>query len=200
MREDDFHSLTVWLRRLWPMLVVVVPCVLLAFGGDAWRDALRYDRTAILHGAWWRLITGNFVHLGWAHLGEDLAGYILLWLLFEDVLPGWRCPALIVAGSLGVGLGLLLGDPRLQWYVGISGALNTVWALGAMRLMRRRDGIGWLLGLFLLGKLSYEQWRGPLPLSAAVTGGNVVVDAHLYGAFVGVLLGALALFWRKARV
>jgi len=200
MSDKDFQLPRAWLRRFWPMLVVVVPCVLLALGGDAWRDALRFDRAAILHGAWWRLFTGNFVHLGWGHLGEDLAGYILLWLLFEDVLPGWRSPALIAVGALGVGIGLLIGDPGLQWYVGISGALNTLWAVGAMRLMRRRDGIGWLLGVFLLGKLIYEQWHGPLPLSESVTGGDVVVDAHLYGAFVGVLLGALELCWRKARV
>jgi len=200
MGENDFRSVKAWLRRLWPMLVVVVPCLLLALGGDAWRDALRYDRTAILHGAWWRLFTGNLVHLGWGHLGEDLAGYILLWLLFEDVLPGWRSPALIAAGGLGVGLGLLIGDPGLQWYVGISGALNTLWVVGAVRLMRRRDSVGWLLGLFLVGKLIYEQWQGPLPLSETLTGGDVVVDAHLYGALVGALLCGFEMLWGKARV
>lgn len=181
------------------MLIVVVPCVLLAFGGEPLREALRYDRTAILAGAGWRLFTGNFVHLGWSHLAEDMAGYVLLWLLFEDVLPGWRCPALIVVGALGVGLGLLAGDPQLLWYVGISGALNTLWLAGAMCLMRRGEGLGWVLGLFLLGKLVYEQTLGPLPFSEATTGGRVVVDAHLYGALTGALVGAAGLWWHRMR-
>ncbi len=190
------------LRRLWPLLVVVVPCVVLTFTGNSTRDALQYDRIGILDGQIWRIFTGNWVHLGWGHLGEDLAGYVLLWLLFERELPGWRCPALVVFGSLGVGLGLLLGDPALRWYVGISGALNTLWIVGAMLLMARRDWLGWVLALFLVSKLSYEQLLGPLPWSVATTGGPVIVDAHLWGALSGAVLGTAVLVgsrWRVAR-
>ncbi|MGH8397285.1 MAG: rhombosortase [Gammaproteobacteria bacterium] len=186
-------------QRLWPMLVIVVPCVLLALGGEPVRSALQYDRWTILHGQIWRIFTGNFVHLGWGHLAEDMAGYVLLWLLFEDVLPGWRCPTLIVLGSLGVGIGLLLGDPDLRWYVGISGALNTLWIVGAMVMMSRRDWLGWVLAVFLLLKLIYEQIFGPLPFSVTTTGGPVVVDAHLYGTCAGVLLGLTVLIWQEQK-
>ncbi|MGH8283550.1 MAG: rhombosortase [Gammaproteobacteria bacterium] len=185
------------MQRLWPMLVIVVPCVLLALGGEPVRNALQYDRLAIVHGQIWRIFTGNFVHLGWGHLAEDVAGYVLLWLLFEEILPDWRCPVLVVLGSLGVGIGLLLGDPGLRWYVGISGALNTLWIAGAMALMARRDWLGWILAVFLLLKLIYEQIRGPLPFSVATTGGPVVVDAHLYGTCAGVLLGLGMLVWQR---
>lgn len=182
------------------MLVIVVPCVLLALAGDAARAALDYDRVAILNGQIWRLFTGNWVHLGWGHLAEDMAGYVLLWLLYEQELPGWRCPVLVALGSVGVGLGLLLGDPDLRWYVGISGALNTLWIAGAMTLMTKRDWIGWVLAIFLILKLIYEQLRGPLPWSVATTGGPVVVDAHLWGALSGAILVALSLlgshWWR----
>ncbi|MDE2069797.1 MAG: rhombosortase [Gammaproteobacteria bacterium] len=184
------------------MLVIVVPCVLLALAGNAARSALRFDRVAILDGQIWRIFTGNWVHLGWGHLGEDLAGYVLLWLLFEHELPGWRCPALVVLGSLGVGLGLLLGDPALRWYVGISGALNTLWIAGAMLLMARRDWLGWVLALFLVLKLIYEQLLGPLPWSVATTGGPVIVDAHLWGALSGAVVGAAVLLsshWQTGR-
>ncbi|MGH8312376.1 MAG: rhombosortase [Gammaproteobacteria bacterium] len=184
------------------MLVVVVPCVVLTFTGNSTRDALEYDRIGILDGQIWRIFTGNWVHLGWGHLGEDLAGYVLLWLLFERELPGWRCPALVVFGSLGVGLGLLLGDPALRWYVGISGALNTLWIVGAMLLMAHRDWLGWVLALFLVSKLIYEQLLGPLPWSVATTGGPVIVDAHLWGALSGAVLGTAVLVgsrWRVAR-
>ena len=186
-------------RRLWPMLVIVVPCLLLALGGGPVRDALEYDRQAILHGQCWRIFTGNFVHLGWGHVAEDLAGYVLLWLLFEEVLPGWRCPMLIVLGSLGVGLGLLIGDPGLRWYVGISGALNTLWITGAMILMAKRDWLGWVLAVFLLLKLIYEQLLGPLPWSVATTGGPVVVDAHLWGTCAGVVLALVPWVWSRWR-
>ncbi|MDE2022773.1 MAG: rhombosortase [Gammaproteobacteria bacterium] len=190
------------LRRLWPMLVIVVPCFLLALAGHTARTALQFDRVAIVDGQVWRIFTGNWVHLGWGHLGEDVAGYILLWLLYERELPGWRCPALVALGALGVGLGLLLGDPALRWYVGISGALNTLWIVGAMLLMARRDWLGWILALFLVLKLIYEQLLGPLPWSVATTGGPVIVDAHLWGALTGAVLGSAILIgsrWRGGR-
>jgi len=71
-----------------------------------------------------------------------------------------------------------------------------------MQLMRQRDWIGWILAVFLVLKLMYEQLRGPLPWSVATTGGPVVVDAHLYGTFTGVILGLAVLVWscRSQRV
>lgn len=185
-------------RRHWPLLVLVLPCLLLALGGEPVRAALRYDRAAIFHGQVWRLLTGNFVHLGTGHLLEDMAGAVLLWLLFEEVLPGWRTPAVVFAGALAVGLGLLAGNPQVNWYVGISGALDTLWAAGSLALVRRRDRFGWILTAVLLAKLLYEQLLGPLPFSSVTTGGSVVVDAHLYGALAGALIGfGSALPWHR---
>ena len=175
------------LARHWPLLAVLLPCMLLAGFGDPARLALRYDRIAVLHGEVWRLISASFVHLGPGHLAEDMAGLVLLWLLLEDALPGWRIPVLIAWGSLAVGFGLFIGDPGIGWYVGISGALDTLWAAGSLELIRRRDRFGWLLMGLLLLKLAYEQFLGPLPFSVAGTGGAVIVDAHLYGALGGVL-------------
>ncbi|MGE5625740.1 MAG: rhombosortase [Bacillota bacterium] len=177
------------IRRHWPVLALVLVCVTLAAANGALRLGLRYDRALILHGQYWRLVTGNFVHLGPGHLGEDMAGLVLLWLLFEDVLPGWRTLAVVLVGSLAVGIGLLVGDPAVDWYVGISGALDTMWAAGSLALIRRRDRFGWILALVLVTKLVYEQLLGPLPFSSVTTGGSVVVDAHLYGALAGTLIG-----------
>ncbi|HEV2322134.1 MAG TPA: hypothetical protein VGT42_07200, partial [Gammaproteobacteria bacterium] len=83
-------------------------------------------------------------------------------------------------------------------YVGISGALDTLWAAGALALIRRRDRFGWVLAVFLLLKLGYEQLFGALPFSTATSGGPVIVDAHLYGAFAGALIGfGGGLPWRR---
>jgi rhomboid family GlyGly-CTERM serine protease len=177
------------LRQHWPLLALLLPCLVLAALGDPARMLLRYDRTAIEHGAVWRLFTGNFVHLGAGHLLEDMAGLVLLWLLFEDVLQGWRTVAVVCAGAVAVGLGLYIGDPQVYWYVGISGALDTLWAAGALGLMRRRDRFGWMLAGVLLAKLIYEQCFGALPFSSVSSGGMVIVDAHLYGALAGALIG-----------
>jgi len=186
-----------WLHLHGPLLAILLPCLLLALGGDPVRRMLRYDRRAVLDGEPWRLVTGNFVHLGLGHLLEDCAGLVLLWLLFRDVLPGWRMPGLVLAGSLAVGLGLLVGSPGVGWYVGISGALDTLWAVGAIALLRRRDRFGWVLAGFLVAKLAYEQLWGPLPFSSVESGGSVIVDAHLYGALAGAVIGFGWALWEQ---
>lgn len=186
------------LRRHWPLYALLLPCLALAAADGAAQRLLGYNRTAILAGQWWRLFTGNFVHLGPGHLAEDMAGLVLLWLLFEDVLAGWRTVAVVCLGAVAVGLGLLLGNPGLEWYAGISGALDTLWTAGAIALLHRRDRFGWALAALLGAKLAYEQLFGALPFSSFTTGGPVIVDAHLYGAFAGALLGfGGALPWRR---
>jgi membrane associated rhomboid family serine protease len=57
--------------------------------------------------------------------------------------------------------------------------------------LRRRDLDGWILAVFIVTKLSYEQFAGAMPFSGAA---HTVVDAHLYGAIGGL---ALALFLRS---
>ena len=85
---------------------------------------------------------------------------------------------------IGVDAGLWLLSSTTQWYVGSSGVLHGVLAAGACAHLRRGEPDGWILALFLVGKLVYEQTLGALPLT---TGGAVIVDAHLYGAVSGAL-------------
>jgi rhomboid family GlyGly-CTERM serine protease len=151
---------------------------------------LMYRRAAIADGQWWRLVTGNLVHLGFGHLVLNLAGLGVLWLLVGELLPGVLFLISLAVGALGVGLGLFLLSPAVVWYVGLSGALHTLWAAGGTEMLRRREPIALpVLGL-LAGKLAWEHWRGALPSSEALAGGPVVTQAHLYGALAGICLGA----------
>jgi len=57
-----------------------------------------------------------------------------------------------------------------------------------------RDGFCWeevflLFGLW--GKIVYEQTLGAVPMTAALAGDTVVIDAHLFGAFVGTVFAFL---------
>jgi len=181
-------------RRLgaaWPLWAVAAPCLALAAGGTPVRLALRYERAAVAAGQWWRLFTGNFVHFGWVHVGMDLAGLALLWLLVGDRLRGWRWIAATVAGAWAVGLGLWWAWPGVAWYVGISGVAHTYWAAGALLLIAVRAWEGWILLAMLAGKLAWEQASGGgLPTSAALLHEPVLTAAHLIGAIAGVVVGA----------
>jgi rhomboid family GlyGly-CTERM serine protease len=84
-----------------------------------------------------------------------------------------------------IDLGLYFLDPRIDWYVGLSGVLHGLMAAGALLLLLRGETLGALLAIGLCGKLIYEQAFGALPFTARSTGGAVIVAAHLYGAAGG---------------
>jgi len=170
--------------------------VLLGFTGDAGRELLRYERAAVLHGEYWRLITGHFVHGSGQHLLLNAVGLGLIAALFprEYSLRGWL---LILASSIAtIDLGFVLLEPQLEWYVGLSGVLHGALAAGAVGWWKHESRpLALALTLVLVGKLSWEQWHGALPLSGDMP---VVVDAHLYGALGGALAGALLSLHNRA--
>jgi rhomboid family GlyGly-CTERM serine protease len=172
---------------------LAAPALLGAGGVALWR----YDRRAIADGEWWRLVTGNLVHVDLAHLALNLAGLALLWWLFvaDARWRDWLAVALLAA--LAVGLGLYAFDPALGWYVGFSGVEHGCWAAAGVFALGRRRLEG-LVTLALLGaKTAAEQLHGPLVAAALDPHLAVVVDAHLYGAIAG-LATAAALRFRRA--
>jgi membrane associated rhomboid family serine protease len=59
---------------------------------------------------------------------------------------------------------------------------------GTIAHLKRRDLDGWILAVFIVGKLAYEQFAGALPFAGTA---DTIVDAHLYGAIGGVVLSLL---------
>lgn len=188
-----------WQRWGTPLLLGTTALLLMALGDGA-AEALRYQRMAILDGELWRLLTGHMVHLGWSHLLLNLAGLALIWALVGDSLTSEAWLLLLICCGLFDSLGLLLFNPELQWYVGLSGVLHGLLLAGSLARLVRGKHDSLLLIIALVMKLTWEQLAGPMPGSEASAGGTVVVDAHLYGAiaggiFVALLLGVPA--WRR---
>jgi rhomboid family GlyGly-CTERM serine protease len=180
-----------WDRGRWIWLLVILLLLGAVLGlGDSFNAMLRYDRSAIAAGGWWRLLTAHIVHLDVHHLILNALGLVLMWSLFaEDYDPVEWC-VIVSSGALAISSGLWWLSPRVTWYVGASGVLHSVMAAGAAKHLAMRSWDRWILSLGLCAKLAWEQWGGhAAPL--------VVVDAHLYGAACGFAVGA-ALSWRTA--
>ena len=149
---------------------------------------LRFGRSEILEsGQWWRVLTGNLVHLGYPHLLLNMTGLILITLLLAHALTVRQWAVTGLCSMLGVGFGLLIFDPQLSWYVGLSGALYGLLLGGAIAEFRNHKPIACLIAAYTIGKVIWEQIYGAVESSEAITGGNVIVNAHLYGMVAGVL-------------
>jgi rhomboid family GlyGly-CTERM serine protease len=172
-------------------LALIGICLLLLLpeiSGDAARAAFRYERSAIEAGQWWRLLTAHFVHLDLEHTLLNSLGVVMMWALFaRDFRPGqWLLIAAVIV--IAIDVGLWFWDTGIHWYVGASGALHGFMAAGTLAHVRRGDLDGWILAIFIVLKLGYEQWSGQLPFSDSTV--PVVVNAHLYGALGGIVPAA----------
>jgi rhomboid family GlyGly-CTERM serine protease len=176
-------------RWVWLLLILLVLCAVLALGDNV-SELLRYDRSAIAAGGWWRLLTAHIVHLDAHHLILNALGLVLMWSLFAADYDVIEWSIIVLAGALAISSGLWWLSPRVAWYVGASGVLHSVVAAGTAKHLAARVWDRWILLVVLSAKLAYEQLGGREPPL-------VVVDAHLYGAICGFAVGA-ALSWRTA--
>ena len=176
-----------------------LPAVLIIVGGvfellgDSGRAWLQYDRVAILDAEIWRLISGHLVHLGLGHYLLNAFGLILVWLLVGMHFTSRQWLVVTAVAIAGVDTGLWIFNPQMVWYVGMSGFLHGLLAAGVVKGFQNAPREALIVGMVVFGKIVYEQLMGPLPGSEHSAGGNVVVDAHLYGALAG--LGIAAVFW-----
>jgi rhomboid family GlyGly-CTERM serine protease len=187
-RAAEILAALQWDRGRWIWLLALVAALdALSLLGDSARFALRYDRSAIAAGEWWRLLTAHLVHLDGHHLLLDELGLVLVWALFADAYDAVEWLAIGAAGALAIGAGLWWLSPRVAWYLGASGVLHTAMAAGVVRRLADRTWDRWILLGCLIAKLAHEQYAQAAGRAAPL----VVVDAHLYGAAAGFLAGVV---------
>jgi len=184
-------QLTQSFRSHWLPLLLALISLAATIAGDDLTLLLRYERITIASGEWWRLFSGNIVHLGWPHLLMNLAALGMIWTLFYRHYTSLTWLAITLASGLGVTAGLWLFSPELNWYVGLSGLLHGLFVAGSIATIRRGERWGYLMLLGIAIKLTYESLAGPVPGSTTLAGGPVVEESHLYGAIAGALTGLM---------
>ncbi|MCW8956592.1 MAG: rhombosortase [Gammaproteobacteria bacterium] len=186
-------TITLWQavnRPVYGLFVLVfLLCLLLQWLDDA--QALRYSRELVQQGNVWLLITGHLLHLNWAHFWMNMAGLLLGAVFFGAYFSLHAWLGLMLFCMLFCSMALYLLNPELQLYVGMSGVLHGLLVAGVLEEYRRYPKSGMILMLLIVLKLGWEQLAGALPGSAAMAGGHVVVDVHLYGAIAGLMFSLL---------
>jgi rhomboid family GlyGly-CTERM serine protease len=178
-------------RAGWLPAALIAGCFLLQVADL--EQALRFDRERIIEGAWWRMLSANFIHLGWNHYVLNMVGAALVFALFGASVSAREWLGVIVITSVAIALTVLALNENINWYVGLSGTLHGMFTYGAVAELRHARLFASLLLLGAGAKLLWEQIVGSLPGTAETVGGEVIVDAHLYGALAGLFL---AICWR----
>jgi len=145
----------------------------------------------ILEGEVWRLATGALVHGSVGHLARDVAVLVGLGLVYERQL-GRRWPLLLLAGLVVPSAVLVVSEPELHAFYGLSGATYTLIAAVLVHELRAAGRPSWpLLAFAALAalKLVHEGLSGELLLPLDLGAGNRAAPlGHLVGALAGLLL------------
>lgn len=183
--EDSPRSARVWL----PPAVLVAVSTALEFLGRDTMTALRYDRIAVDQGQWWRLLSGNFVHLGGWHLFLNALSLGLLVLLCPERLSAFEWLRRVLIVSLGMVLGLHFFVPALGSYVGLSGLVYGLFLLGLGRQAAQGDRIAMFCLVFLACRIIWELVIGAPESEQRLVGGGIVAESHLYGVLAAFAYG-----------
>lgn len=170
---------------------IALAALLLQLGGAAVRDALMYDRLQIAGGEIYRLASGHLVHLDWRHLSLNLAGLVLVWALVGSRFGAFQWLVITAASAAIIDGAFWWLMPGLRWYVGLSGVLHGLLVAGAIGLYRERRTESVVLLAVVALKLTYEGLFGAAPGSSDVIGGNVITEAHLFGAVGGAVAAVI---------
>lgn len=177
------------MKDLRPVLLCALPAVLLEFV-PAGGDLLLYDRSAILHGEWWRLWTGHWMHFSTSHLVWNLVVLLGAGAWLERLQPN-RLPGFLLLSAPLISVILLIGEPAMQIYGGLSGlATGAVVLLALTQLSRRHaGGIWWGILLAIVALKFIVEATQVAPLFAGFGASTVrpSILAHAAGAITGLL-------------
>ena len=182
------------LARFWGAGVLLLVWLALQLGGGL--ETWGYARGAIEQGAWWRLLTGQFVHLNMAHLGLNALGLLGVVSLWHQALCGGRPLAYSLVLALSISAGLWLFQPSLAFYAGASGVVHGLFVMGLMLSSEIKKPWRALAATAFIIKL-YAETQLP-STSAELIGAPVIYSAHQFGAFSALIL-SVWIIWLKRR-
>lgn len=164
-------------------------------GGHAWA----FNRQAIAQGHYSGLLTGHIVHLNNIHLLLNMLGIGLVLALFDGILSARWWLVLLPVSAVLISIMIYYGLPQVNRYVGLSAVIHTAYVVGTVQLFShaKERRLALVLAVLITLKLLTESEGQGISLTADLIGGQVLFQAHVYGALVGLFLGAVAVIAKQ---
>ncbi|MCW8334663.1 rhombosortase [Vibrio paucivorans] len=176
-------------------LLLATSLICLALQFEPMQAYAAWNIHSIADGQWWRILTGNFTHTNFAHLGMNLAGLWVICYLFKPSAKTLLFALVIL--SLFVGVGNIFTD--MTTYVGLSGALHGLFGYFALQeVLQGRKG-SLLLVAGLIAKVLWEHLIGASESTSAMINAKVAIEAHLSGSLGGFALALLEHFHQQKK-
>ncbi|MDR7091861.1 rhombosortase [Cellvibrio fibrivorans] len=153
---------------------------------------LNLEATKVSTGEFWRLLTANLVHFGWAHTLMNVAALLLCALAFFTEYSLKKFSLLLLWCCAIVGVGIYCFNPEYSPYAGLSGAIHGLIVAG---LLQTRAYPQWIrviaLGLVVAKLVQENSADYEATDLQALLPVVVAVESHLYGAIAGLAFSAI---------
>ncbi|MDE1310644.1 rhombosortase [Vibrio aestuarianus] len=179
----NFLKMSIIKKSYLTLMTISLICFVLQF--EPLATFSEWNLSAIKTGQWWRILTGNFTHTNFVHLGMNLAGLWVIHFVFQP--SSKRLLLSLVITSLVVGVSLFFSS--MQMYVGLSGALHGVFAYLALQEALQGRRSSWLLVVGVIVKVVWEQVFGASVSTSELINARVAIEAHLAGMLAGFIIG-----------
>lgn len=171
------------------LALFVVLVFILGLSAQTVNPWLAWNRYAINDFELWRIVTGHLVHTNLWHTFINLSVLTAAMFLFGKSFRPLIWLLLFLALCILDSLGLYLFSPWLANYVGLSGVLYGILAIGFLKNFYSNPILNGLVLVFITGKIIYEQLPGfDVDYLRTQIDAAVIVDAHLYGFISGICI------------
>lgn len=162
-------------------------------------DYFYFDRELINQGQYWRLLTAHVVHLNLNHLLLNLLGLSLVLMIVDRTWSLWAWLVLVISSALIQSICFYYILPEVNAYVGFSGVIHSLYVAGAVFLLKHSADKMWAIILLVLVtlKLLTENLGQGISATEKIIGGHVLVEAHLYGAIIGIIFAVITIIKEK---
>lgn len=159
-------------------------------------DPLSLQRTAVLDGQWWRILTGHLTHFTLSHLLWDVGAFLVLGLIAQRRSRA-QFAATVVGSAVLISAAVLWLLPQLSEYRGLSGIDSALFGLVAVTLLREQlRERSWLVAAAIAaallgfgGKIAFELLTHTALFARDLGPGVMPVAlAHIVGGAWGALV------------
>ena len=188
----NFRSIIIGLP--WVTLGIGILVIILGLSEKS-AQLCQWDRSEIFNGEFWRLMTGHLVHCSPAHVFWDLIVFLSIGVILERIVRPAKFLGHLIIMAIGISLCLLVLEPNLQYYRGLSGLDSALFITLMVSMIARNEGNRAQKAIILAlipafaGKCLFEFFTGNSAfVSDYAVGFSALPSAHLIGLTVAILV------------
>ena len=171
-----------------PLIIILLSSLAYIFD-ESLSNTFIYQRDLVSNGEVWRIFTGHIFHTNGYHLLRNISAVVLLWALHGQFYNPRIYLLLLLISAITSSIGIHFFSLDIHRYVGLSGVLHGVFIWGAFMDIKHKDKTGYILLVGVFIKILHEQFYGASEDVAQLISASVAINAHLWGAFGGFIIG-----------